>query len=119
MPKKLALVVDDSPDWRKALEELLQERNYDVITAKDRHSALSLLSSNAFDVAVVDVNLTDEIYNAEGLLINREFKNRSPKTRVILVSARDLTRKEHEEIKPSTFVKKSHIYDALSSEKLD
>ena len=116
MARKLALIVDDSQDWRSDLEELFRGKKYDVMTAKDRSTAIALVSTYVFDIAVLDVNLTDEIHNVEGLMINQELKQKSPSTRVILVSARDLTSRELENIKPSIFVKKSNIWDALNSQ---
>jgi DNA-binding response OmpR family regulator len=119
MSKKVALIVDDSQDWRTTLEELFLENNYEVMTAGDRASANLLLSTHRFDIAVVDVNLTDEIHNIDGLLINKELKRKSPSTRVVLISARDLTAPELEKIKPSIFVKKSNVWVKLNSMLMD
>jgi DNA-binding response OmpR family regulator len=119
MSRKKALVVDDSQDWRSDLEELLREKNYDVLAAKDRATAISLLSTHVFDIVVLDVNLSDESYNVDGLLINQELKQKNLKTLIILISARDLTAEELENIKPSIFVEKSRIWDALNSRILD
>ena len=117
--QKRVLIVDDSQDWRNDLEELFRGKNCDVMTAKDRATAMSLLAAHAFDIAILDVNLTDEIHNVEGLLINQELKRLSPQTRVVLISAGDLTSQQLENIKPSIFVKKSHIWDTLNSRILD
>jgi len=112
---KKVLIVDDSDDWRNELEELFQSRNFNVLKAKNRQTALSLLSKNVFDIAVLDVNLTDEIHNVDGMFICYEFKQKSPSTRVILISARNLTARELENIQPAIFIEKSHIWEKLNS----
>lgn len=108
-----ALVVDDSSDWREELEELLQDSGFEVVMAHDRSTALSALDSQPFDIAVVDVNLSDKTHNVDGLLINRHIQDCGIDTRVILVSARSLTAQEIARAHPATFVEKSSIWDQL------
>ena len=109
-----ALVVDDSSDWREELRELLQDNGFAVLTAHDRPTALSALDTQPFDVAVVDVNLSDKTHNVDGLLINRYIQDKGIDTRVILISARVLAPQELAEVHPATFIEKSDIWKQLN-----
>jgi DNA-binding response OmpR family regulator len=109
-----ALVVDDSSGWREELKEMLQDKGFDVVTAGDRQAALSRLDSESFDIAIIDVNLTDEIHNVDGLLINRHIQNKASSTFVVLISARSLSTQELASICPAKFVEKSDIWDHLN-----
>jgi DNA-binding response OmpR family regulator len=108
-----ALVVDDCSDWREELQELLQDSGFEVFVAHDRPTALSALDTQPFDVAVVDVNLSDKTHNVDGLLINRYIQDKGIDTRVILVSARPLTAQELAHAHPAKFVEKSSIWNQL------
>jgi DNA-binding response OmpR family regulator len=107
-------VVDDSDYWCEELEELLQDKGFDVVTASDRSTALSVLANESFDIAIIDVNLTDEVYNADGFLINRYIQDNLSDTPVILVSARPLTTQELVDIHPAMFVEKSNMWSQLN-----
>ena len=109
-----ALVVDDCSDWREELQELLQDSGFEVFAAHDRPTALSALDTQPFDVAVVDVNLSDKTHNVDGLLINRYIQDKGIDTHVILISARGLTPQELAEVHPATFIEKSDIWKQLN-----
>ena len=109
-----ALVVDDSSAWREELKELLQDKGFEVVTAGDRQTALCALSNESFDIAIIDVNLTDEIHNVDGLLISRYIRDNSPNTRVILISARSLSTQELADTYPATFIEKSNMWSQLN-----
>jgi DNA-binding NtrC family response regulator len=110
-----ALVVDDYSDWREELEDFLLDKGFEVVTAGDRDAALSVLCSESFDVAVVDVNLTDEAHNVDGLIINQYIQENLPNTRVILISARSLDAQELGSISPATFLGKANMWRELNS----
>ena len=112
--RRKAIVVDDSDYWCEELEELLQDKGFDVVTASDRSTALSVLANESFDIAIIDVNLTDEVYNADGFLINRYIQDNLSDTPVILVSARPLTTQELVDIHPAMFVEKSNMWSQLN-----
>jgi two-component system OmpR family response regulator len=109
-----ALVVDDSIDWREELEEFLQDKGFEVVTAGDRLSSLSALDTESFDVAIIDVNLADEIYNVDGLLITRYIRDKAINTRIVLISARPLSTQELADIYPAVFIEKSDIRSKLN-----
>lgn len=61
-----ALVIDDEPTWVKQLADLLKETGYLVSKAENREQAEYYLNTYAFDVAIVDVNLTDALVDESG-----------------------------------------------------
>ena len=54
---KTLLVVDDNPDHRALLAELLRRRGYEVIEAQDASEALQLISGQTPDACVIDMGL--------------------------------------------------------------
>lgn len=77
------LVVDDQITLRHFLRLNLEEQGYQVKEAADGQSALSLISQHAFDVALVDLRLTD----MDGLEVVRHLRQTTPKTSVIILTA--------------------------------
>ena len=50
-------MVDDNPDHRALLAELLRGRGYEVIEAQDASEALHLISGQKPDACVIDIGL--------------------------------------------------------------
>lgn len=109
------LIVDDIEDWCEELKELLVEQGFAVQTAQDKHKALQLLQSHPFHLAIIDINLTDEANNIDGLLLNRFIQENLENIFVVLMSARSLNPQELESIKPAIFIGKSKIWQELNS----
>ncbi len=84
MKKKLLIIEDE-----KAIADLIIQRFktslYDVDVATDGREALTLLSTNKYDVATIDIMLP----HVDGLTLCKKFRERSPQTFLILVSALD------------------------------
>jgi len=57
--KKKILAVDDDPTALRALSQILTQKGYDVSTAPDGETSLSLLQDQEFDLAILDVTLPD------------------------------------------------------------
>jgi DNA-binding response OmpR family regulator len=53
------LVVDDEKTLRHFLRLQLQEQGYEVIEAADGETALQLIRLQSFDLALIDLRLTD------------------------------------------------------------
>lgn len=53
--KKRVLAVDDDPTALNALRQILTQKGYDVTTASGGEEALSLVASQDFDLALLDV----------------------------------------------------------------
>lgn len=77
------LVIDDEKTLRYFLRLHLQQQGYQVTEASDGKTALKLISKNDFDVALVDLRLTD----MDGLDIIRHLHQVAPKTSVIILTA--------------------------------
>jgi CheY-like chemotaxis protein len=56
-PGARVLIVDDSPEVRRAYSEALRELGYTVLEAVDAEQALALLESTRPDVALIDIHL--------------------------------------------------------------
>ena len=70
--KKLkVLIAEDSRVNRKILEEILLSHGMDVVTAQDGDEALDLFEDNAFDIAIVDMQMP----NVGGLDVIREYNS--------------------------------------------
>ena len=54
------LVVDNSPDWCRKLEVMLQQLGYGVETAANESEAMSFLAHTQFELALIDVRLRGE-----------------------------------------------------------
>ena len=78
------LIVDDEDSIRDTLEIILSEAGFDVATAPDGQTAISLVHAADFDVAVVDRILPNSI-NGEQII--REIKKLNPRCETVLMSA--------------------------------
>jgi CheY-like chemotaxis protein len=70
------LVVDDNPDHRALLAELLRGRGYEVIEAQDASEALQLISGQKPDACVIDIGLP----GMDGFELARKLREK-PETR--------------------------------------
>jgi len=77
------LVVDDENTLRHFLRLNLQEQGYHVSEAANGETALRLVEHNVFDVALIDLHLSD----MNGLEIVRHLRNTHPQTSVIILTA--------------------------------
>jgi DNA-binding NtrC family response regulator len=77
------LVVDDERGARMALEVPLRLSGYDVAAATSGREALALGTEKNFDVVLTDIYMPD----LNGLEVVREFRRKSPATKVIAVTA--------------------------------
>lgn len=77
------LVVDDEPDIRDSVADILNEFGYDADTAGDGPEALSKINDKDYDVALLDFKMP----GMNGLALYREMRRVCPETSAILVSA--------------------------------
>ncbi|HXJ93588.1 MAG TPA: sigma-54 dependent transcriptional regulator [Terriglobia bacterium] len=86
MPSKPSiLIVDDEPEVRESLEELLGSEGYSLDSARTAEEGLKCLDDRLYDLALVDVNLPD----GSGLDVLKSLKRESPDTGVIMITAYD------------------------------
>ncbi len=90
MDAKLAgriLVVDDQPNWRRALTKLLTKDGHTVATATSFEEAEAALSRDQFDVVILDVRLVDQdIMNVQGLELLQKAKAQARAPKVIMIT---------------------------------
>ncbi len=77
------LLVDDEPELRGTLKEVLSEGGYSVTVASDGAEGLEHLARRVFDVVICDVRLP----RVDGLTLLRRMRKDAPKTDVILMTA--------------------------------
>lgn len=77
------LVVDDEPDIRNSVADILNEFGYEADTAADGAEALAKIRSQSYDVALLDFKMP----GMNGLALYHEMRRICPETSAILVSA--------------------------------
>ena len=77
------LIVDDEENLLMLLERYLTKEGFHVKIASNSHQAINLLDQDAFDVAILDINMSP----IDGITLLAELKKRSPSTRVIMATA--------------------------------
>jgi len=80
MPK--VLLVDDEPNIRWTMSELLKREGFEALTASDFDSAISTLENHAIDAALIDIVLPSK----SGIEILKRLQGREPYVPVIMVT---------------------------------
>ena len=81
------LVVDDQPNWREVLCEVLDPTRYDIEAAASYDEAKHKLRQRAFHVLVADQRLVDaEVDNIQGILLLDEVNELQDGTQAIIVT---------------------------------
>jgi two-component system KDP operon response regulator KdpE len=100
------LVVDDDPDVRRALLLLFKAQGYDVVTAEDAISAMTLAVARTPDVIVLDIGLP----GGEGFVVMERLRGvpNLAATPVIVISGREPTeiRRRAEDMGAVAFLQK-------------
>lgn len=82
MEKAVILIIDDDPGLRKTLADILKDKGYEAITAKDGAEGLSSMHNCAIDLAIIDVGLPD----MSGLDVLSRIKSDHPSAAVIILT---------------------------------
>jgi len=80
---RLVLVVDDEPDIRSLLTDLLEEAGYAVKTATTGADALAAIAKKVPDLVMMDVKLPDQ----DGIALLKQLKREHPDLEVIVMTA--------------------------------
>ena len=80
---KKILIVDDESEMRVALETTLKREKFQLICAEDGKQALDKMEDDDFDLILTDVRMP----KVNGLELLRAVKERSPKTKVVMMTA--------------------------------
>lgn len=83
--KPQVLIVDDDTKWQEIYREALEDR-YEIYIVGDKHSALSALDQKFFNAAIVDLKLTKDDKNRDGLDVIRRIWSLDEGTRAIVGS---------------------------------
>ena len=77
------LVVDDDAVARQLLADALRKEGYDVEIAAGGADAIALGRAKPFDVVLTDIKMGE----VDGMAVLREFRQRSPETAIVLLTA--------------------------------
>jgi DNA-binding NtrC family response regulator len=82
MTQERILIVEDEPDLRRVLVEILTAEGYDISTASDGEIALRMLSENHYDLALIDLYLP----KADGFQVLAHLQRESSSTSAIVMT---------------------------------
>jgi ATP-dependent Lon protease len=77
------LIVDDEENLLVLLDRILTRQGYQVVTAQNSHDACTLLLTQVFQLAILDIKM----FPLDGVFLLGEIKRRSPSTEVIMITA--------------------------------
>ena len=80
--KKTFLIVDDDEVFCEALSRAFVRRSFEVYTAFDINSAVSIASKNTIDYAVIDLRIGEE----SGLFVVKELKKIRPEIKMVVLT---------------------------------
>jgi PAS domain S-box-containing protein len=105
------LLVDDEPNIRWTMAELLKREGYEALTASDFDSAVSILENNSLDAAIVDIILPRK----SGIELLKEMSSREPSIPVIMITGEPNISQIPEIVRAGAydFISKPVIKDAL------
>lgn len=82
--KPLILIIDDDPNLRKTLADILCLKGYATVAAADGMAGLALLPDNPVSLALVDIGLPD----ISGVEVLQRIKADYPATEVIILTGK-------------------------------
>jgi two-component system nitrogen regulation response regulator NtrX len=96
------VIIDDEPNIRTALRDILEDEGYEVSEAGDGENGLRLLDVSPADIVLLDVKLPKR----DGMAILGDIKSRMPKTEVVMISG-------HSDIETAVGALRKGAYDFL------
>ena len=81
------LLIDDEPTCLGLMSEYFEGRGFKVTTAREMEEAQALINKFEYSLAITDLSLTS-LNSDEGLRLLDHIRQRSPRTRIILLSGR-------------------------------
>ena len=95
MKKIKILFADNDPEFLSTRKEILEANGYEVISASGRDEAARLLNDDVFDLAIIDLRLTDDLDEADisGLSLIKNHTSEIPKILLTAYPTVDITRR--------------------------
>src|SRR5271157_314452 len=81
--RQRVLIVDDNANMCETLADTLEEKGYEVVSAKTAFDATRMARKSFFNVALIDINLPDKT----GIDLLREFRSMYPSRINIMITA--------------------------------
>ncbi len=106
------LVVEDTPDIRELLDEILSSEGYDVSVAEDGTEAMNMLRTSEFELVLLDLMMPG-VTGLEVLALLQTFEHAPP---VVAMSAFERFRQEATNLGAKTFLYKPIDVDRLLHE---
>lgn len=79
------VLIDDDRNWLETLSEYLQDKGFDVCTARGARPGLEVLEDNDFSVAVIDFQMPE----MNGLELLQEIRERGRHVAVLLLTSEE------------------------------
>ncbi len=76
------LIIDDDPNLRKTLSDILKAKGYEAFAARDGSEGLAMVKGDAFNLMLIDLKLPD----MRGLEVLERVKAGSPSTEAIIIT---------------------------------
>lgn len=80
--KRRILIVDDEEDLRMLLGDVLTSAGYDITTASDGEEAIATLSTQMFDVVLLDIQMP----RMNGIQVLKHINDHHPSTKSIIIT---------------------------------
>jgi signal transduction histidine kinase len=80
------LLIENESNWHVALTDALAGRGYSIKVANDYAEACDALADTRFTLAILDLSLTDDPHNRDGLNLFKHIDDLNLDTRVIVVT---------------------------------
>ncbi len=77
------LIVDDEPNMRESLKEILSDSGFACTVSEDGAQALEFMKSSRFDIVISDVKMP----RVHGIDLLKSVKNNYPDTSILLITA--------------------------------
>ena len=82
MPQASILIIDDEPDIREVVSDILKDEDYQTTTAESAEAARELVKEQAFDLILLDIWLPGD----DGLTLLKEWSSAGNQVPVIMIS---------------------------------
>lgn len=93
------LLVDDEIGYLEVLSKRFRKRNINITTASTGQKAIQILRRSDFDVAVVDLKMTD----MDGIEVLKVFKKMDPELAIIILTGHGSEQAAREGIEQGAF----------------